>query len=65
MLDCSVFLIFQAKSKDEMEKSTDMGLVIGHAYGITGDKDGEFLTFLISKHLVHGKLTFFYRNTHR
>ncbi len=28
----------QAKSKDEMEQSTDIGLVIGHAYGITAVK---------------------------
>ena len=29
-------MYFQAKNKDEMETSTDVGLVIGHAYGITG-----------------------------
>ena len=33
-----VYLHFQAKSADEMEAHTDMGLVKGHAYGITAVK---------------------------
>ncbi len=30
--------LFQAKSSEEMEQSIDVGLVKGHAYGITNVK---------------------------
>ena len=37
----------QIKNRDEMEKRTDLGLVMGHAYGVTAVKKELFLAPLL------------------
>lgn len=32
------YFVFQIKNRDEMEKRTETGLVMGHAYGVTAIK---------------------------
>ena len=40
------FFFYKIKNRDEMEKRTETGLVMGHAYGVTAVKKVTSVNFL-------------------